>query len=81
VAAGPVFPAYRFLRDDDPQWPGHWASPVRAENSVTSCDLQVLVIEAAESISSQRPNSRSGARGSAAVRRELTKRSVWTVGV
>jgi RNA polymerase sigma-70 factor, ECF subfamily len=22
-----VFPAERFLPDDDPRWPGHWASP------------------------------------------------------
>jgi GAF domain len=34
-----------------------------AENSVTSCDLQVLVNETADSLSPQRPNSRSGARG------------------
>jgi hypothetical protein len=54
---------------------------VGAENSVTSCDLQVLVDETAESIWSQRSNSRFGARGSATFRRELTKRSVWTVGV
>jgi hypothetical protein len=29
LAPGPVFPADRFLPDDDPQWPGHWASPPR----------------------------------------------------
>jgi MFS family permease len=29
LASGPVFPADRFLPDDDPQWPGHWASPPR----------------------------------------------------
>ena len=29
VPAGPVFPADRFLPDDDPRWPGHWASPPR----------------------------------------------------
>jgi MFS family permease len=27
VADGPAFPAERFLPDDDPEWPGHWASP------------------------------------------------------
>jgi MFS family permease len=29
VAAEPVFPQDRFLPDDDPEWPGHWASPPR----------------------------------------------------
>ena len=33
--------------------------PVAAENSVTLCDLQVLVAEADEPISPQGPNSRS----------------------
>ena len=41
---------------------------VGAENSVTSCDLQILVYEASESISSQGPNGRSGWQGSAAGR-------------
>jgi MFS family permease len=27
VRAEPVFAADRFLPDDDPEWPGHWASP------------------------------------------------------
>ena len=29
VAGAPSFPADRFLPDDDPEWPGHWASPPR----------------------------------------------------
>jgi hypothetical protein len=39
---------------------------VGAENAVTSCDLHVLVYEAAESISSQRPERCSGRWGSGA---------------
>jgi hypothetical protein len=39
---------------------------VGAENSVRSCDLHILVYEATEPISSQRPKNRSGVRGSAA---------------
>jgi RNA polymerase sigma-70 factor (ECF subfamily) len=27
VTGEPVFPADRFRPDDDPEWPGHWASP------------------------------------------------------
>jgi hypothetical protein len=54
---------------------------VGADNSVTSCDLHVLVYEAAESISSQLLDGRSGGRGSAACGRLLTERSVWAVGV
>jgi hypothetical protein len=53
---------------------------VDAENPVTSCDLHVLV-KAAEPVSSQRPKSCAGARGSAACRRLLIERSVWAVGV
>ena len=52
-----------------------------AENSVNSCDLQVLVHEASEPISSQRLNGRSGGRGSATSGRVLLQRSVRTVGV
>ena len=44
---------------------------VGAENSVTLCDLQILVYENSESISSQRPNGRSGRQGSAARGRVL----------
>ena len=40
--------------------------PVGAENPVTSCDLHVLVYEAAESVSAQWPNGRAGASGSVA---------------
>jgi hypothetical protein len=29
VIGEPVFPAERFLPDDDPAWPGHWAFPPR----------------------------------------------------
>jgi hypothetical protein len=39
---------------------------VGAENSVTSCDLQILVYETIEAISSSRPDSRCRGRGSAA---------------
>src|SRR3954449_5161784 len=41
-------------------------SPVGAGNPVTSRDLHVLAYEATEPILSQRPNRRSGGRGSAA---------------
>jgi len=44
---------------------------VGAENPVTSCDLQVLVNETAESVSSQWSDGRSGGRGSAACGRML----------
>jgi hypothetical protein len=54
---------------------------VGAENPVTSCDLHVLVYEAAEAISSQWPNGRSGARGSATGGRVLIQRSVRAVRV
>ncbi|GAA3082839.1 hypothetical protein GCM10010464_53640 [Pseudonocardia yunnanensis] len=43
---------------------------VGAENSVTLCDLQILVYETTEAVSSQRPNGRSGGRGSVAGGRE-----------
>jgi hypothetical protein len=39
------------------------ADPVAAENPVTSCDLYVLVKEAAEPVSSERPDDRSGGCG------------------
>jgi len=42
-------------------WSRRW--PVGAENSVTSCDQQILVYEAAEAISSPRSNGRPKARG------------------
>jgi hypothetical protein len=40
--------------------------PVGAENSVTSCDLQILMDETAEAVSSQWSDGRAGGRGSAA---------------
>ena len=52
-----------------------------ADNSVTSCDLQVFVYEAAESVSSQRLLGCSGGRGSGACGRVLMQRSVRTVRV
>jgi hypothetical protein len=55
--------------------------PVGAENSVTSCDLRILMNEAAEPIPSQWPNGRAGARGSAICGWVLVKRSVRVVGV
>jgi hypothetical protein len=54
---------------------------VGAENSVTSCDLQILVYETTEAISSQWPNGRSGGWGSASGGRLLIERSVRTVSV
>jgi hypothetical protein len=54
---------------------------VGAENSVTSCDLHILVDEAAEPIPSQWPNCRAGAWGSAAGGRLLMQRSVRAVSV
>ena len=54
---------------------------VGAENPATSPDLQILVYEAAEAISSQRPDGRSGGRGSAAYGRMLGECSVRSVGV
>ena len=46
---------------------------VGAENSVRSCDLHILVYEATEPISSQRPKNRCGVRRSAGGGRALTK--------
>ena len=48
-------------------------TPVGAENSVRSCDLHILVYEATEPISSQRPKNRCGVRRSAGGGRALTK--------
>ena len=59
----------------------HVVGDVGAENPVMSCDLHVLVDEAAEPVSSQRPDGRSGARRSAARGRALMQRSVRTVRV
>jgi hypothetical protein len=55
--------------------------PVGAENAVTSRDLQILVYQATNAISSKRPKRRCGGRRSAARRRVLIKRSVRAVGV
>ena len=52
-----------------------------AENPVISCDLHILVYEAAESVSSQQPNRGTGGWGSAACGRVLMQRSVRTVAV
>jgi hypothetical protein len=54
---------------------------VGAENSVTSRDLQILVYETAESISSQRPDGCAGGRGSGACRRLLIQRPMWAMSV
>jgi hypothetical protein len=54
---------------------------VGAENPVASRDLHILVYEATEAISSQGPDGRFGARGSAACRRLLTERPVRAMGV
>jgi hypothetical protein len=42
----------------------HLREGVGAENSDASCDVQVLMDEAAEAIASQRPDGRAGAWGS-----------------
>ena len=49
------------------------AEPVDAENRDTSCDLQILVYQAAEPVASQGPDGRAGGRGSAAGWRVLIK--------
>jgi hypothetical protein len=54
---------------------------VGAENSVTSCDLHVLVDEATEPVSSDRPNGCPGTWGSAARGRALMQRPVRSVRV
>jgi hypothetical protein len=54
---------------------------VGAGNSVTSRYLHVLVYEAAEPISPQRPNGRCGEQGSAARGRALMEGSVRAVRV
>ena len=48
-------------------------TPVGAENSIRSCDLHILVYEATEPVSSQRPKNRCGWRGSVGGGRVLTK--------
>jgi hypothetical protein len=55
--------------------------PVGAENPVMSCDLHVLVEEAAEPVSSQGPDGLSRAWGSGACGWALVQRSVGSVGV
>jgi hypothetical protein len=57
------------------------AQPVGAENAVTSCDLDVLVYEAAERVSSERPDGRSGVWWGVVRGRALMQRSVRTVRV
>ena len=52
-----------------------------AENPVTSRDLHILVYEASESISSERPGSGTGAWGSGTRGRPLMQRSVRTMSV
>jgi hypothetical protein len=54
---------------------------VGAENTDTSGDLQILVYETTEPVSSQRPDGRAGAWGSGAGGRLLVERSVRPVGV
>jgi hypothetical protein len=49
------------LRGRAARWsPGPDRPPAGAENLVMSCDLHVLVYEAAESVASQWPNGRAG---------------------
>ena len=52
-----------------------------AENAVTSCDLHILVYQAAESISSQRPDCSCGRWGSGACGRLLRQRPVRAMSV
>jgi hypothetical protein len=54
---------------------------VGAENLVTSCDLHVLVYEAAEPVSSEDPDGRPGMRRGVACGRALVQRSVRSVRV
>src|SRR5215213_5068260 len=54
---------------------------VGAENAVTSCDLHILVYQAAESISSQRPDCSCGRWGSGACGRLLMQRPVRAMSV
>ena len=45
-APEPAFPADRFLPDDDPQWPGHWAvPPVAWETSGLDLDSDEVLAE------------------------------------
>jgi len=55
--------------------------PVGAENPLTSCDLHVLVYEAAESVSSQWSECRSGRWGSGACGRLLMQRAERAMSV
>jgi hypothetical protein len=59
----------------------HCSQGVGAENAVTSCDLHILVYQAAESISSQRPDGSSGRWGSGACGRLLMQRPVRALSV
>ncbi len=71
-------PARHAARDHDLF---HAQQPVGAENRVTSCDLQVLVDEAAESVSSEHADARSGTWWGVACGRALVQGSVRAVGV
>jgi hypothetical protein len=42
VTAEPVFPADRFLPDDDTEWPGHWATPPREWGGAERADAGAL---------------------------------------
>ena len=55
--------------------------PVGARNPVTSCDVHILVHQAAKSVASEGADDRPEGRGSAAGGWVLIKRSVWAVGV
>ncbi|WP_345377520.1 MFS transporter [Pseudonocardia yuanmonensis] len=50
VAGEPAFPADRFLPDDDPAWPGHWASPprewadARVDDDATLAEVRAAVL-------------------------------------
>jgi MFS family permease len=57
--AVPTFPAERFLPDDDPEWPGHWASPpVAWEQAGIRVDSAEALAEVAAAIREMPPELR-----------------------
>ena len=71
VAEGRVHPFARFPGTEVARCPSVYPGrpgPVGAENPVTSCDLHVLVYEAAEPVSSQRPDGRCRRAGECGLR-------------
>jgi MFS family permease len=55
----PTFPAERFLPDDDPEWPGHWAAPpVAWEQAGMRADSAEALAEVAAAIREMPPELR-----------------------